>query len=388
MMEMEEKACLCALNKIFGFNPKTGLALLSHIGSAKGIFNLDAKELSAMLGKRGTAVAKMTQATVDQAYAELMKLQDMGICFIGYTEEDYPELLRECDDAPIGLYIRSCTPPHELWLPRRRIAVIGTRDISPYGREWCQLIVSGLAYSKDTPVIVSGLALGTDFHAHRSALEHGLPTIAVMATGPEDIYPARHRDFAERIAGTSHCALITDYPPGTVPMPVNFLRRNRIIAGLCDATILIESKIKGGGMMTSRLAFSYNRDVYALPGRADDIRSQGCNLLIKSNIAEPIISIDELLDSLGMDKMHKTGRLSDTEMLEAHYKGQVTDEKMKGILEIMSMIKKRRGISIDEIAAETGYGYGKTSDIIGILEIDGFVSIDLLQRCTANIKKI
>ena len=180
------------------------------------------------------------------------------------------------------------------------VAVVGTRDISPYGREWCERIVHALARTSPKPLIVSGLAIGTDICAHKAALEASLPTIAVMATGTDTIYPYRHRQIAEKMSGTQGCALVTDYPPGTAPLPVNFLRRNRIIAGLSHATILVESKIKGGGMMTCRLAFSYDRDVYALPGRADDLRSQGCNHLIRARMAEPLTSEEDIIDSLGL----------------------------------------------------------------------------------------
>lgn len=384
---MEEKACLCALNRIFGFTPKTGLALISHIGSASGIFSLSHDELSSALGERSSVTARITASSVDKAAAELERLKEMGIGFVGWTEDEYPDLLRECEDAPVGLYVRSDTPMQDLWLPQRRIAVVGTRDISPYGREWCLRTVSALSCADDKPVVISGLALGTDFLAHRTALEYGLPTIAVMATGPDDVYPARHRDFAEKIARTPRCALITDYPPGTVPMPVNFLRRNRIIAGLSDSTILIESKIKGGGMMTSRLAFSYNREVYALPGRADDIRSQGCNQLIKSKIAEPITSTDELIDSLGLKCTGRREISLNPDTVGQHYK-TLSEDRVRNICRIMALIRKRRGISIEDVAVETGLSYGVTSDIIGMLEMDGFISLDLLQRCMVNIKKI
>ena len=128
---------------------------------------------------------EITWKAVEEASDELARLESRGIGFTGWTEEEYPSLLHECEDAPVGLYVRSRTPMDELWKPCRRIAVVGTRDITPYGREWCVRTVAGLSRSKERPVIVSGLALGTDFCAHKAALEYGLPTIGVMATGPE-----------------------------------------------------------------------------------------------------------------------------------------------------------------------------------------------------------
>ena len=241
---------------------------------------------------------------------ELTDLEKIGISFSAWNSASYPPLLKECADAPVGLYIRSVTPARELWNPSGNIAVVGTRDLSPYGKEWCEKAVTAIASGNEKPSIISGLALGTDICAHRTALDNGLPTIGVMATGPETVYPYRHKEFAERLWQTPGCALVTDYPPGTAPLAIHFLRRNRIIAGLADATILIESKSRGGGMTTSRLAFSYSRDVYALPGRADDVRSQGCNRLIREKIAEPLISIEDLIGSLGLEKRSGNRKIS------------------------------------------------------------------------------
>ena len=265
MENFEEKACLCALSKIFGFKPKIALALIEHLGGAREVFKIGREELEMLLGPHSQYTDIIRKAAVYEAADELERYERLDISFIGWTEEHYPSLLKECPDAPVGLYVRSRTHPSKLW-PERKIAIVGTRDVSPYGKEWCSKCVYSLGSSDEKPLIISGLAMGVDICAHKAALEAGLPTIAVMATGPESIYPYRHRGFAEEMYQMPGCALVTDYPPGTAPLAVHFLRRNRIIAGLSDTTVLIESKIKGGGMMTARLAFSYDRDVYALPG--------------------------------------------------------------------------------------------------------------------------
>ena len=381
MENLDEKACLCAMNRIFGFEPKVGLELISNLESATALFNLDTKELDLLLGPHSKYRSRISPDAVYKEMDELDKLKSAGINFCGWTEESYPLLLKECEDPPLGLYIRSTTPISELWRPQRRIAVVGTRDISPYGKEWCERIVRSLAHTKDRPVIVSGLALGTDITAHRTALDEGLPTIGVMATGPEEVYPLRHRDFATRLVNTPGCALISDYPPGTSPVALNFLRRNRIIAGLSDATLLIESKIRGGGMMTSRLAYSYNRDVYALPGRADDVCSQGCNELISRKIAEPIISSKHLIESLGLSSLRKTPAAGILQRIEAAYGGLLAGERMKMMTNIVRTIMTRRGITTDELPGATGIDYRTAAELVGILEIDGFICIDLLKRC-------
>ena len=374
------------MNRIFGFEPKIGLEILAHLESAEALFGLDSEGLDRLMGPFSKYRNLIREETVYTEARELTRLADNGISFCGWTEDIYPELLKECEDPPIGLYIRSSTPLQKLWEPCRRIAVVGTRDITPYGREWCERIVRSMSLSDDRPVIVSGLALGTDITAHRTALESGLPTIGVMATGPEDVYPYRHKDFANRLVSTPGCALITDYPPGTAPAALNFLRRNRIIAGLGEATILIESKLKGGGMMTCRLAYSYNREVYALPGRVDDIRSQGCNDLIRRKIAEPVTSEAELLKSLGLTMRRKSSHAGLEACLRAAYGNSSSPERLAMMVAILRTIAGNRGIVMDDLPAATGIDFRTVAELAGILEIDGFISIDMLRRCTIIYK--
>ena len=386
MENIEEKACACALNRIFGFSPRTGTALISHLGCASEVFRLGRGELEAMLGRASQHIGSICSEAVRSARQELRNLENLGITFTEWNSSEYPTLLKECPDAPIGLYIKSTTPTQELWSPQKSIAVVGTRDISPYGKEWCERIVQSISSGNERPVIVSGLALGTDICAHKTALDCGLPTIAVMATGPESTYPYRHKDFAWKLWHTPGCALITDYPPGTAPLAVHFLRRNRIIAGLADATILIESKSRGGGMTTSRLAFSYSRDVYALPGRADDVRSQGCNRLIREKVAEPLISIEDLTESLGLGRIWRKSRLSPVEILDRHFGKQCPPDQITDFVKILEAIRNERGITVEEAALKTGMEYVKASQITGFLETEGLICVDLLQRCTLETK--
>lgn len=384
-----EKACLCAMNRIFGFEPKIALALISHFGSASEVFTLKAEELDLLLGPHSKYRGCITPSILEREYRELERLAARGIYFIGWSEPEYPMMLKECEDPPVGLYIRSTSLPESLWRNRRAIAIIGTRDLSPYGKEWCEKIVGSLSEisQRDRPVVVSGLALGTDICAHRAALACGLPTIGVMATGPDEVYPSRHRYFADDICSAAGSALITDYPPGTSPLAVHFLRRNRIIAGLSEATILIESKIKGGGMMTARLADSYNRSVFALPGRVDDLRSQGCNHLIRSGIATPIISISDFLKELGIKSSRKQNQEQDSAQLERLYGSTLSEDRILQMGKILLAIRKERGITVEEIGEQTSLDYSRTSQLIGMLETDGIITRDLLQRCFINFRR-
>ena len=388
MENIEEKACLCALNRIFGFEPKIAQALITHLGSASQVFRLTGKELDEITGPYFKYKGQVCSAAADSAAEELHRLERQGIRFCGITEQTYPQILKECEDPPVGLYVRSSTPLEELWTPRESIGIVGTRDITPYGQEWCCRTVQSLARTKQKPTIISGLALGVDIEAHRTALAEGLPTIGVMATGPDAIYPIRHRNTAEQMVTTPGCALVTDYPPGTAPLAIHFLRRNRIIAGLSKSIILIESKVKGGGLTTCKLAYSYNRDIYALPGRIDDLRSQGCNALIREKIAEPITSTEALLESLGMSGPAKRNRESDLERIMYIFGNSHPRSYIDRLHKILLAIREQRGITVEEIAAKTGLGYSRTAEATSLLEIEGIISIDLLQRCSINYKNV
>lgn len=384
MDKFEEKACLCALQKTFGFEPRMALALIGETGSASGVFGLSDRELDILLGPFSRHRKGICRENVDNCAEELYRLSLQGTDFLGISEGDYPALLKECDDPPVGFYWKGPSSAGETFGRDNMIAVVGTRDISPYGSEWCRRIVGAFPAGRKAPTVVSGLALGTDVTAHGTALGHGLPTIGVMATGIDEVYPSRHRAIAERIASTPLCALVTDYPPGTRPVAFNFLRRNRIIAGMSRACILVESKIKGGGMMTANLAGSYGRDVYALPGRVDDSRSQGCNKLIWEKTAEAVTDEITLAASLGM-KASATGKAdSPALMMEERYAGRLDDVRMARTREIFNRILGERGILLDTLARESGMPYGMVADICGMLEADGLITVDLLRRCTVN----
>ena len=383
----EEKAAWCALNTVFGFEPLAGHRIAEMAGSPAAIFKLSSRELREITGP-SRYLSRLTPQALEDAVRSLERIREDGFRFIGYGEEDYPALLRECEDPPLGLYIRSRSPLPDLFDDRPSIAVVGTRDISPYGTEWCQRIVMALARCRRRPRIVSGLALGTDGIAHRTALECGLATVGVMATGVDGIYPFRHSALADDMAAAPGSGLVTDYPPGTAPLALHFIRRNRIIAGLCTATILIESKAKGGGLITARLAASYDRTVLALPGRIDDRRSAGCNHLIRAQIAEPITDLDHLAEQLGLgageplEKRDIAGEIHDL------YEGAFPPEQVRRLAGMVRLIQENRGIPLEEIARRTGTDWPDAVADAGILQADGFICMDLLQNCTIKPKNM
>lgn len=382
-MSFEERAALCALNRIFGFEPKIGLKAIEVLGGASSVFS-EPKELSRVLGAYSKIkyAPLITGSAFESAAMELENLERDGCRFIGIGESGYPALLMECEDPPLGLYYKGMSAPEAVFEGLPQIAVIGTRALTHYGKDWCQRIVGAMASSKIKPLIVSGLAIGVDAVAHVSALEGGLPTVAVMATGIDSLYPSRNREIGERIASTPGCALVSDYPPGTDAVRINFLRRNRIIAGICRATILVESKIRGGGMMTARLAASYGRDVYALPGRIDDPVSQGCNLLIRENIAEQIGDLGELVSRLGLGKSGKSLKKEDFKAdVEEFYRLRLSESDCLDIVRLAVLVKSHRGISVDELCERLKWTYSHVSHLVTTLECDGFITVDLLQHC-------
>jgi len=201
-------------------------------------------------------------------------------------------------DAPDRLYVTTKSDPMKIFAERPVIAIVGTRNSSPYGEHFvCELIreIARNKSKKNCPVIVSGLSLGIDIIAHQAALTYGLPTVAVMGTGPDTIYPHQHLNVAKKIASAPGCALITSYAPETAPLSMNFLMRNHILTGLADTTVLVESGTHGSGIVAARLAASYGRKVYAVPGRVNDKRSEGCNALIENGVAKILISANPLL---------------------------------------------------------------------------------------------
>lgn len=375
MEDEKETLCLCALNRIFCYEPVVGLRLLEYFGTAAAVFEAPSGQLGGLLHARPEYAGKIHRGALAESARELESVERLGGRFVGLHSPAYPQLLRECPDRPLGLYVRSQTPVEDLFNSREAIAFVGTRDLSSYGREWCGNLVSTLSETSAKPLIVSGLAFGIDYVAHTTALTLSLPTVGVMATGIDRIYPSRHESLAERMVRTPGCALVSCYPLGTAPLANQFLSRNRIIAGMSRATVLVESKIRGGGLITARHAYSYDRDVYALPGRVDDVRSQGCNRLIRDKIAEPVISREDFLDKLGL----KAPRLRKQDVL-TRAAGLFPDSSLE--LAVLKAVLAERGIDIHTLCARTDRPYAEVIAAALALESEGFLSMDILQRCS------
>lgn len=380
-MEKKEIVAMCALNMVFGFEPVTAHALLRHFGGAARVFEASPGERMAAI-PYNDKLKSLSARHVEKAEEELERLgsDEWGdpLSFVPFGDPRYPQALAECADAPLGLYVRSSRPVGEMFGGGTCVAVVGTRDMSPYGRQWCREIVTALARAPHPPCIVSGLAYGTDITAHVTALECGIPTIAVMATGADKTYPRLHGGWAGRIADAEGSGLVSDYPLGTAPLPINFIRRNRIIAGLCRAVILVESKARGGGMLTARLAFDYDREVFALPGRIDDLRSQGCNHLIRTHVAHAIETVGMLVEALGMGEGDGPQGMSPA----SHAAGKGSDAES-----VANALAGKHVANIDEIAAVTRLPVQRVSATLVTLEAEGVVESDVLGRYGLRVRR-
>ena len=383
--ELLEKYGAIALNAIFGYEPLKARRIVETLGGAAPLFLLNQREVRELLGASFQKFGpKIGDFALEDARREMEELESAGCDFIPCTSPDFPRELLECEDGPVGLYIKSDSPAREVFNRAPGISIVGTRDISPYGKQCCQRIVSSLAEAVRKPVIISGLAIGVDICAHIGALETGLATIAVLPTGIDSIYPWRHRGIAERIVKSSGSALVTDFPPGTGAQAFTFLRRNRIIAGLGASTILVESKAKGGGMITARLACGYQRSVFAVPGRIDDLRSAGCNALMAEKIADTLCSPETLCTELGLGYRGTGASGGLSEELDRKYSSR---EDFGEIRRIALIIKSSGGINIEELSRRASLDYAQTASLAALLESDGLINIDLLQRCTINHMK-
>ena len=270
-----------ALTLLPGIGPQLTRQLMSYGASARNVLHLPPGKLRRVPGVGEATVRVLTgpargQALL-QAEASLRKAEREGVALLFYTHKSYPRRLKLLPDAPALLYYQG---PADLNAPKT-VAIVGTRQATDYGREQTEALVRGLVPHQ--PLVISGLAYGIDIMAHRAALAEGLPTVGVMATGLDVIYPAAHRKTAEKLRETG--GLLTEFAFGTGPDRYNFPARNRIIAGLADGTVVVEAAEKGGALITAELALSYDRDVLAVPGPLGAATSAGCNALIKSQKA-------------------------------------------------------------------------------------------------------
>lgn len=301
--------------------------------------------------------ASMTEnASVKRVDEELCFLQRHGINVYLWSDDHYPRRLKQCNDAPYLLFLKGSAPPEG----ERSIAVVGTRNATEKARRFTAELLAGLAPYR--PVVVSGLALGIDTAAHRAALDLGLITVAVVGHGLDRIYPATNRPLAVEILQQG--CLLTEFPSGTKPDKQNFPRRNRIIAGLADAVIVVETGASGGAMITARIAESYQREVFAVPGRPWESHTQGCNMLLRSHSAQMLLHPEDVVRALRWDELFARQSLEDR-----HHLPDLTPEEQ----EVVEFLRNHNPSHLEEIGLHCKQMPAQLASTLLNLEISGII---------------
>ena len=341
----EEIYYTIALTRMTGFNQAMALQLYQSLGGGKAVY-----EQRQDLGNWDEALRR--------AAAEMEFIEKNGIKAMTLQDADYPQRLKECPDAPIILFYKG-----EADLNKSRVInIVGTRQCTTYGQDMVRRLIDDLRTMCPDVLIVSGLAYGIDICAHRQALADGFETVGVLAHGLDQIYPHHHRDTAVEMVKKG--GLLTEYMSQTQALPNNFRQRNRIVAGMSDATILVESAYKGGGLITCRIAQEYGRDVFAFPGAVGMPFSEGCNRMIRSNTAALITSAQDLVESMGWETIAQK-----PEAVERQLFPELTEEEQK----VVDLLQQTNDLQLNLISVKANIPIGQLTALLFSLEMKGVV---------------
>lgn len=360
-MKDEELLHLIALTFADNLGDVTIKNLIASFGGAKEVFSAKKGHLNEVSGIGEINAKRIFDSLKDKSH---LKKAEKEISFVNkrkarvltFLDEDYPRRLKQCHDSPVLLYFDGSVN----FNTEKVIGIVGTRKPTDYGILQTEKLVDEL--SDSGALIISGMAYGIDITAHRAALHAGLPTVGVMAHGLDLIYPGVHVSTAKKMLKNG--GVLTEFPCNTNPDRENFPKRNRIVAGMCDALIVIESKLKGGSLITAEIASTYNRDVFAFPGRAGDENSEGCNAFIKSNKATLIESASDLTYAMGWDKRETKNKSQQIPLLLNLSK----DEKL-----VVDLLTEKKQVHVDEIAAEAGITLSQMAALLLQLEFANIV---------------
>ena len=364
---MSELLHRIALTKIQGIGAITAKQLVKRAGSATAVFQSSQKELLKMTGI-STAKQILNQSVMDWTNKELEFMEKNQIKVYFFDDEDYPNRLKSVHDAPFVLYGQGNMDLNAA----RVVAIVGTRSPTKRGVELCESLVNGL--KKYNPLIISGLAYGIDITAHRQAVEMGLATVGVMGNGLRRIYPREHEDFTKKMLETG--GLLTEYPHDQDPDREHFPMRNRIIASLCDALVVVESARKGGSMISALYANDYHKDVFAIPGRVGDVNSMGCNFLIKTHKASILESAADIGYVMGWDDPLEPS-VEATTVSKTSRKGiqppLFTSHLTAPEQHILNLLQISETLTSDQLLKETGVTYSQLAGILLAMEMNGLV---------------
>jgi DNA processing protein len=347
-----------ALTLVPGVGNVIARNLVSYCGSVEGVFKESKKNLDKIPGVGPvTSEAIKKHQVFDAAEKECKFIEKHSIKFLFYLDKNYPERLKNCMDAPVMLYYKGNADLNK----SRIIAIVGTRSATDYGKTICEQLIEDLRNSNAT--IVSGLAYGIDITAHKAALKNDLETVGVLAHGLDRIYPSVHRSIAEKMIAQG--GLLTEYLTGTKPDKENFPQRNRIVAGISDAVIVIEAAKSGGALITAEIANTYNRDVFAVPGKVNDTFSEGCNHLIKTNKAVLIESAKDIEYIMGWEEKKSKKEKNNQRSLFVELN---TEEKS-----LVDLLNQNGSMNIDSICGKITMPVSKISATLLNLEFKGML---------------
>lgn len=382
-MNADETRCALALSRM-GYHNIAALRELYNVwGSMADIVKQHAhpEQLAPNMPERLLAAFAHTDEHLKRADEEMRFAQDNNISIITLADEAYPQRLKECDDAPLALFFKGNANLNA----KHCISIVGTRKATPYAADCIAQITARLKQLCPDILIVSGLAYGVDIMAHRQAIDHALPTVAVLAHGLDTLYPSRHRKEATLMMENG--GLLTEYFSQSKIDKRNFLQRNRIVAGMSAATLLVESAEHGGGLVTCRLAQSYQRDVFAIPGNINNPYSVGCNRLIRDNVAGLVTSAEDILkallweeDILEMSSRDASSRYSSSISSSENSVSGVgttsasTAKVPNGAQAVLDVLTKENDLHIDIIATRAGLPVNKVLALLFQLEMSGMVS--------------
>lgn len=351
-----------ALKQLYGIGDVIAKNLIAYCGSASAVFNTK-KETLLKIPQVGEYVAKIVldnrnvSKIFKRAEEEIKFIEDENITPLIFTDAAYPNKLKHCNDAPILLFYKGNADLNK----EKVVAVIGTRNATDYGKQQTEKLIADL--TAENILIVSGLAYGIDVYAHKAALANKLDTIGVLAHGLDDLYPDLHSNTANKMIHQG--GLLTEFLSKTNPDKENFPKRNRIVAGMSDAVIVVESKRTGGALITAEIAHTYNRDVFAFPGEAEAEFSAGCNMLIKRNKAALIENAADLLYAMGWEQS-ETKKTKSTQLVLPI---NLSEEEIL----LINLLKDTSSIHIDEICAKLQLTPGKASGLLLQLEFSNLI---------------
>ena len=361
-----EPLCAIALTQVKPFHLVGLSQLYRELGSATMIMENRhrLKELVPDIQPRLIDSLRNIDEAMKRAEIELKFAERYGIQVLTLADPNYPQRLKECDDAPLVLYHKGNADLNA----RRIINIVGTRRCTAYGQDLVRRFIADLRTLCPQVLIISGLAYGIDICAHRQALANGFDTIGVLAHGLDDLYPAAHRDTAAQMV--HHGGLLTEFPTQTQPIPQNFVQRNRIVAGMSDACILVESAAKGGGLITARIARSYNREVFAFPGRVGDKASEGCNNLIRDNGAALIASATDFIQAIGWNDETLLAQ-AQQQGIERNLFPQLSSTEQA----VVDVLKNNNDLQINMLSVQSNIPVARLTATLFELEMKGVVKM-------------